>query len=245
MGEKQSIKSTISSKETLPKEILQKRVLDHRRLVAYTVRRIENQIPVLMTKEDALQYGMIGLMMAGDRFDEEKGKFSPLAFSVVKAQVMEGIGDFLPLSRSQARDVRKWKHWRELRKNECPEISETMLAHQICKDMGIPPEKEKSLRLLSEMCIIDQDQLEKENSYFEKCRWEYEKQSEQILLKTDVNAAVEKLTKDQKSIIRGCFFENKPSRTIMKEMGISQRKYRKEYERAIRKLRRELSGYGE
>lgn len=245
MGKERSIKSALSSEENLSEELFQKRVLDNRRLVAFAIKRMESQLPSAMTREDAIQYGMVGLIVAGKTYQEDKGRFSTWAYITIRAHLMDGMMEYMPLNRTLGRSYSIWKKIREDKLRDDPWIEEEELSRSICRTMNISLEKEKELRSLSELSNISLERMEAEKRYLTTLMEASEEVWDGIFLKEDIRGAIRKLTPVQREIVIRYFYQRKSYRTIAEELNLSRRTCRREYERALVRLRRELKEYGE
>jgi len=82
----------------------EKLILDHIPLLHHVVGRMCFDLPGSIERDDLLGFGMLGLIMAADSFEPERGlQFSTYAFSRIRGSVLDGLRrmDFLPRGRRE------------------------------------------------------------------------------------------------------------------------------------------------
>jgi RNA polymerase sigma factor for flagellar operon FliA len=85
-------------------------ITQHMPLVAFVVGRMstDNQRTLGMEREDALAYGVEGLIQAVDAFDEERGtSFASFAIRRIRGAILDAIRKMDPLPRSVRRSARE------------------------------------------------------------------------------------------------------------------------------------------
>ena len=88
----------------------QEMITQHMPLVAFVVGRMstDNQRTLGMEREDALAYGVEGLIQAVDAFDEERGtSFASFAIRRIRGAILDAIRKMDPLPRSVRRSARE------------------------------------------------------------------------------------------------------------------------------------------
>ena len=86
----------------------QQLILANIRLVYYAYGRMNVQLPEGMEREDAISYGITGLIEAIDRYDVKKGQFSSLAYPRIQGAIYDGILQFRWLKKQDLRKSRQW-----------------------------------------------------------------------------------------------------------------------------------------
>src|SRR5436190_3765208 len=85
-----------------------KLILQYAPLVKYVVGRTAVSLPGLLSSEDILSYGTIGLIQAVDRFDPSQGvKFETYAIRRIRGSIIDAIRSLHPLSRDTNRRGRE------------------------------------------------------------------------------------------------------------------------------------------
>ncbi len=88
-------------------------VLDNLGLVYYAYGRMKVSLPSGMEPEDAISFGICGLIETVDRFDVTKGHFASLAYPRIQGAIYDGISRFLWNRRSDQRIFYAWNEERE------------------------------------------------------------------------------------------------------------------------------------
>lgn len=90
-------------------------ILQYAPLVKYVVGRMAVSLPGLLSGEDILSYGTIGLIQAVDRFDPTVGvKFETYAIRRIRGSIIDAIRSLHPLSRDANRRARDIEHTYDL-----------------------------------------------------------------------------------------------------------------------------------
>src|SRR5919198_1032946 len=86
-------------------------IVQYAPLVKYVLGRMAVSLPGLLTSEDLLSYGTIGLIQAVDRFDPAQGvKFETYAIRRIRGSIIDAIRSLHPLSRDTNRRARAFEH---------------------------------------------------------------------------------------------------------------------------------------
>ena len=88
----------------------QEMIVRHMPLVAFVVSRMstDNQKTLGLEREDALAYGIEGLIQAVDAFDEERGtSFASFAIRRIRGSILDAIRKMDPLPRSVRKNTRE------------------------------------------------------------------------------------------------------------------------------------------
>src|SRR3990172_9503076 len=97
----------------LRSETRQAMIMRHMPLVAFVVGRMsaDNQKTLGLDREDALAYGIEGLIQAVDAFDETRGtSFASFAVRRIRGSILDAIRKMDPLPRSLRRSTREVDH---------------------------------------------------------------------------------------------------------------------------------------
>jgi RNA polymerase sigma factor for flagellar operon FliA len=86
-------------------------ILQYAPLVKYVVGRMVVSLPGLLSNEDILSYGTIGLIQAVDRYDPSQGvKFETYAIRRIRGAILDAIRSLHPISRDANRRAREIEH---------------------------------------------------------------------------------------------------------------------------------------
>jgi RNA polymerase sigma factor for flagellar operon FliA len=91
-------------------QVKQDMIMRHMPLVAFVVGRMstDNQKTLGLDREDALAYGIEGLIQAVDNFDEERGtSFASFAVRRIRGSILDAIRKMDPLPRSVRKSTRE------------------------------------------------------------------------------------------------------------------------------------------
>ena len=96
-------------------ETRESRILSYHSFVCIIATRLKSRLPPNVQREDLIASGMIGLIEAYDRFDDEKGiPFSTYAELRVRGAMIDMLRrqDWVPRSvRKRIQEVEAWKSW--------------------------------------------------------------------------------------------------------------------------------------
>src|ERR671929_1064547 len=83
-------------------------IMQYAPLVKYVVGRMAVSMPGVLTHEDLLSYGTIGLIQAVDRFDPAHGvKFETYAIQRIRGAIIDAVRSLQPRSRDTYRRARE------------------------------------------------------------------------------------------------------------------------------------------
>jgi RNA polymerase sigma factor FliA len=86
-------------------------ILQYTPLVKYVIGRMAVSLPGLLSHDDLLSYGNIGLIQAVDRFDPSQGvKFETYAIRRIRGSILDSVRSLHPLSRDANRRARDIEH---------------------------------------------------------------------------------------------------------------------------------------
>lgn len=89
----------------------EKMIVQYAPLVKYVVGRMAVSMPGVLSSEDIISYGTIGLIQAVDRYDPSVGvKFETYAIRRIKGAIIDAIRSLQQLSRDATRRARDLEH---------------------------------------------------------------------------------------------------------------------------------------
>ncbi len=119
----------------------QQMITQHMPLVAFVVSRMstDNQKTLGLDREDALAYGIEGLIQAVDAFDEERGtSFASFAVRRIRGSILDAIRKMDPLPRSLRKSARKME---QTAQELAASLGRWPTTKEIAFRMGLPPDQ--------------------------------------------------------------------------------------------------------
>ena len=97
--------------DTRDPALREKMIVQYAPLVKYVVGRMAVSMPGVLSSEDIISYGTIGLIQAVDRYDPSVGvKFETYAIRRIKGAIIDAIRSLQQLSRDASRRARDLDH---------------------------------------------------------------------------------------------------------------------------------------
>lgn len=204
-------------------------ILDNIRLVYYAYGRMKARLPQGMEAEDAIGYGMTGLIEAVDRYRVEKGRFSSLAYLRIQGAIYDGMICFQWMKRHDQRLYQQWS--RERRKtvgSDAPGFNECME-----ESSAAYPRPYRILIPLEQAWEVAED-----TDRGPDCR--IMEESDRIIIRQ----AVEELEEREADIIRRYYFKGQTFRQIAEETGRSTSRVSELHKKGLRELKVRLKKSG-
>ncbi len=164
--------------------------------------------------DELVNTGIIGLIKAIDKFDENKAKFSTYAYIKIRGEILDYLRSLHIMPRSMREKIKK-------EKEEGKDIPLSNLAIMISMDKAISSEDE-SMRLIDVMVSDDIGPEEQAIS----------SQVGDLLVE-----AMEQLSEKEKRTLQMFFFEEREPKEIAHSLGISQSRVSQIKTQAIKKLK--------
>ncbi len=223
--------------------IRNKLVLENLSLVKFQAQRLGELLPDFISREDLESYGIIGLLQAIDRFDSERGiKFSTFASKRIRGAMIDHLRKLDWLPHSMRREAKEVMEARE----------------QLKSESGREPDMDE----LAEATSLSKKRIEKIHSYLDSAQWlsldtDYEdatlydfissdeegplenlEKSQQRKLLAEV---IEKLDKQEKTVISLYYYEGLTQQEIAEVMELSPSRISQLHQKSIQRLRGFLS----
>ena len=218
--------------------IRQKKITENMNLIPYTLHRLKMRLPVGMSREDAMQYGYIGLIEAIDSYEEDKGSFSTFALRRIHGAMLDGIFAYHWLSRNQMRNCRKWMSAKkELEEKYGSDVSE----EEIAAHLRVRPKQGEEWHRLVNTSILYSDALEdSEEAFLHEAVVSDISFVEETLEHDSLWQAINGLDDLEGRLIKAYYFENKPIKEFADENGLSQNWACALHRRALKRLKKQL-----
>jgi len=225
-------------------------IMRHMPLVAFVVSRMstDNQKTLGLDREDALAYGIEGLIQAVDAFDETRGtSFASFAVRRIRGSILDAIRKMDPLPRSVRKSTREVEQTsQELAAN----LGRWPTPKEIAFRMGIPLEQLDGIMRHAGSKFISlehalQDRGGDSTPAFDPVD---EDESGDPAKAADHNAslamldvAVRDLSPRDRAILRLRYAESKPFHEIGEMMGLSESRVCQLHKRILSLLRRQIA----
>jgi RNA polymerase sigma factor for flagellar operon FliA len=225
-------------------------IMKHMPLVAFVVSRMstDNQKTLGLDREDALAYGIEGLIQAVDAFDETRGtSFASFAVRRIRGSILDAIRKMDPLPRSLRKSTR-----------EVEQVSQELAANlgrwptpkEIAFRMGMPLEQLDSIMRHSGSKFISLDHALQDRGGDSTPAFDPvdEDESGDPAKAADHNAslamldvALGLLSARDRAILRLRYAESKPFHEIGEMMGLSESRVCQLHKRILSLLRRQIA----
>lgn len=227
----------------------QEMITKHMPLVAFVVSRMstDNQKTLGLDREDALAYGVEGLIQAVDGFDETRGtSFASFAVRRIRGSILDAIRKMDPLPRSLRKSTREVEQTSQ-------ELSAALgrwpTPKEIAFRMGIPLEQLDNIQKHAGSKFISlehalQDRGESSPSFDpvdEDETGDPAKAADHNASLALLDAALHHLPARDRAILRLRYAESKPFHEIGRMMGLSESRVCQLHKRILGTLRRQIN----
>ncbi|MBI2723779.1 MAG: sigma-70 family RNA polymerase sigma factor [Chloroflexi bacterium] len=224
-------------------------IMKHMPLVAFVVSRMstDNQKTLGLDREDALAYGIEGLIQAVDAFDAERGtSFASFAVRRIRGSILDAIRKMDPLPRSLRKSTREVDQAsQELAAN----LGRWPTPREIAFRMGLTPEQLEAImkHAGSKFISLEHALQDRGGDTSPSLDPPDEDESGDPAKAADHNAslallqgALGGLTARDRAILRLRYSELKPFHEIGQMMGLSESRVCQLHKRILASLRREI-----
>lgn len=230
-------------------ETRESRILSYHSFVCIIATRLKSRLPPNVDREDLIASGMIGLIEAYDRFDDEKGiPFSTYAELRVRGAMIDMLRrqDWVPRSvRKRIQEVEAWKSWFHDEHGRDPDqaelsrlmgISRAQLRRRLSRDQIHP--------------LVSTEQVAKgtEDTRLGNLLMSTDKAIDQQLMNRQREAELESqmriLPGKEKLAIEMYYHEGKSLREIGEVLGVTESRACQIRTKGIKTLRKRLRGFG-
>ena len=231
-------------------ETRQAMITRHMPLVAFVVSRMstDNQKTLGLDREDALAYGVEGLIQSVDAFDETRGtSFASFAVRRIRGSILDAIRKMDPLPRSLRKSTREVEHVSQ-------ELS-SVLGHwpspkEIAFRMGIPIEQLDGIQRHAGSKFISlehalQDRGGESSPAFDPVdddeSGDPAKAADHNASLMLLNEALHRLSARDRAILRLRYSDSKPFHEIGQMMGLSESRVCQLHKRILSVLKRQIN----
>ena len=226
-------------------------ILRHMPLVAFVVNRLstDRSRTLGLDREDAMSYGVEGLIQAVDGFDPSRGtSFASFAVRRIRGAILDAVRRQDPLPRSLRRSTR-----------QVEQAAQELAAHlgrwpsqkELAVRLGTSPRAVQEIQQHAASHFVSLEQaLESGGSNGGRQRWDPADSDERAdpAAETEHRAslhllrqAVEQLTDRDRTILQLRYGESRPFHEVGQMLGLSESRVCQLHKRILRQLRRQLS----
>lgn len=228
----------------------QEMITRHMPLVAFVVSRMstDNQKTLGLDREDALGYGIEGLIQAVDAFDESRGtSFASFAVRRIRGSILDAIRKMDPLPRSLRKSAREME---QASQELSAALGRWPTTKEISFRLGIPVEQlEETIKHASSKFISLEHALQDrggENSpsldpVDEDETGDPARAADHSASLAMLDTALRDLNARDRAILRLRYAESKPFHEIGQLMGLSESRVCQLHKRILASLRREMT----
>ena len=225
-------------------------ILQHLPLVAFVVGRMstDNGKPLGLEREDAMGYGIEGLIQAVDSFDPERGtSFASFAVRRIRGSILDAIRRADPLPRSLRKSARELE---QASQELAIQLGRWPTAKEVALKMGLRPTQVQQIMKHSTSRVVSLEHTlqdrENEASYLldpldDDEQGDPAQAAERQASLELLGQAIAGLPPRDRAILQLRYNESMPFHQIGEIMGLSESRVCQLHKRVIATLRRELT----
>lgn len=225
-------------------------ILQHLPLVAFVVGHmsIDHGRPLGLEREDAMGYGIEGLIQAVDAFDPERGtSFASFAVRRIRGSILDAIRRADPLPRSLRKSARELE---QASQELASQLGRWPTAKEVALKMGLRPTQVQQIMKHSTSRVVSLEHIlqdrENEVSYLldpldDDEQGDPAQAAERQASLELLGQAIAGLPRRDRAILQLRYSESMPFHQIGEIMGLSESRVCQLHKRIIATLRRELT----
>jgi RNA polymerase sigma factor FliA len=228
-------------------------ILTYAPLVKYVAGRVGSGLPSHVDESDLVQYGLLGLIGAIERYDPDRDvKFETYAIARIKGSIIDELRalDWVPRSvRSRARDIERAIGELERKLHRAPtdeEIAEKLGMSTDDLDESLSEIGRSSIAALDELWTISSgggDQVALIDTIEDTTGPEPQTELAQTELKEALGEAIARLPEREKLVVTLYYYEELTLREIGEVLGVTESRVSQLHTKAVLRLKARLSGY--
>jgi len=220
---------------------LEKIIKEHEKLVETVAYKIWHKYPIIQSfieYTDIKNAGLVGLVVAYEKWDKKLGRFSTYAYTKIWGSIMDEVRRCAPLSKDTIQSIKTFNHierqleQQEMRRVSPQEVMDTM--RQDKRDLN------SWLGVLAMYTSLGNNAQAEDILLDDKPQ----ETPESICMKRDllqeILRVISKMKEKRKSALIMHYFEGKPIAQIAAELGVSSPYIRREIKNALEVLRKAL-----
>jgi len=227
-------------------------ILTYAPLVKYVAGRLGSGLPAHIDGGDLIQYGLLGLIGAIERFEPERDiKFETYAIARIRGAIIDELRamDWVPRSvRSRARDIERAIAELESKTGKAPtdeEIAQKLGLTQEELDESLSDIARSSIAALDELWTVsggDGDQVALIDTIEDTEAPDPQRSLSQTEMKEAIADAIARLPEREKLVITLYYYEELTLREIGEVLGVTESRVSQLHTKAILRLKARLGG---
>ena len=226
-------------------------IMRHMPLVAFVVNRLssDQHRTLGLDREDAMSYGIEGLIQAVDGFDPTRGtSFASFAVRRIRGSVLDAVRRQDPLPRSLRRSTRQVE---QASQELATQLGRWPSRKEIALRLGMTPREVQDIQQHSASRFVSLERaLQQDSSEGARGRWDPPDGDEKAdpAVATEHRAAlsvladvVSQLSERDRAILQLRYQEARPFHEVGARLGLSESRVCQLHKRILRQLRRELT----
>ena len=225
-------------------------ILQNMPLVAFVVNRLstDRSRTLGLDREDAMGYGIEGLIQAVDGFDRERGtSFASFAVRRIRGSVLDAVRRQDPLPRSLRRSTRQVE---QAAQELATQIGRWPSQKELAMKLGMSLRDVQEIQRHASSRYVSLEHILNERSDAAAHRWDPPNNDDRddpaTAMEREValgllSEAVERLSERDKAILQLRYAESRPFHEVGKRLGLSESRVCQLHKRILKQLRRQLS----
>ena len=238
-------------RKTRDQAIRDRLIVNYAPLVKYVAGRVGSGLPAHVDDGDLVQYGLLGLISAIERYDPDRDvKFETYAISRIKGSIIDELRamDWVPRSvRSRARDIERAIAALEAK------LGRTPTDEEVAATLGVSPEEfDDTLSEISRSSIAALDELWTMSSGGDQVALidtladtegpEPQSALAETEMKEALSEAIARLPEREKLVVTLYYYEELTLREIGEVLGVTESRVSQLHTKAILRLKARLAG---
>ncbi|MDP3768608.1 MAG: sigma-70 family RNA polymerase sigma factor [Dehalococcoidia bacterium] len=225
-------------------------ILRHMALVAFVVNRLstDRTRTLGLDREDAMSYGVEGLIQAVDNFDPGRGiSFASFAVRRIRGAVLDAVRRHDPLPRSLRRSTRQVERTAQ---ELATQLGRWPSDKELAVRLGTSPKAVREIRQHASSRFVSlENVLQESNGDNGRHRWDPVDpdergdpavETEQRAALHELRLAVSRLSDRDQALLRLRYAESRPFHEVGAELGLSESRVCQLHKRILRQLHRHL-----
>jgi RNA polymerase sigma factor for flagellar operon FliA len=225
-------------------------ILRHMPLVSFVVNRLssDHQRTLGLDREDAMSYGVEGLIQAVDGFDPDRGtSFASFAVRRIRGSVLDAVRRQDPLPRSLRRRTRQVE---QAAQELATQLGRWPTQKELAMKLGVTQRDVRDIQQHASSRFVSLERALQFDSGEGSQRWDPVDGDEQgdpalaLERRASLNMlseAVEGLNERDRAILKLRYGEARPFHEVGQQLGLSESRVCQLHKRILRQLRRQLS----
>jgi len=226
-------------------------IMRHMPLVSFVVNRMssDQNRTLGLDREDAMSYGIEGLIQAVDGFDPKRGtSFASFAVRRIRGSVLDAVRRQDPLPRSLRRSTRQVE---QTSQELATQLGRWPTRKEIAMRLGVSPREVQDIQQHSASRFVSLERaLQQDSGEGARGRWDPPDNDEQAdpAVATEHRAAlsvladvVSQLSERDRAILQLRYQESRPFHEVGERLGLSESRVCQLHKRILRQLRRQLT----